>query len=129
MDDIQTFGKWLRHRRRGLDLTQEELARRVGCAPITIRKLEGDEMRPSKQLAEALSGPLGIASNQREEFVRFARADSKDLPDTPFLTTIEATDHLSKASPTDWPSGTVHLLFSDIGGSTQLVQRLREDYV
>ena len=32
-------------------------------------------MRPSKQLAESLSGPLGISLNQREDFVRFARAE------------------------------------------------------
>ena len=66
MDENHSFGKWLRHRRRGLDLTQEELAHRVGCAPITIRKLEGDEMRPSKQLAESLSRSLGIPPSQQE---------------------------------------------------------------
>ena len=44
----------------------EELAQRVGCAPITIRKLEGDKMRPSKQLAESLSRSLGIPPSQRE---------------------------------------------------------------
>ncbi len=35
----------------------------------------------------------------------------------------------STASESYLPSGTVHLLFSDIGGSTQLVQRLGENYV
>jgi predicted ATPase/DNA-binding XRE family transcriptional regulator len=80
MDEIQSFGKWLRHRRRGLDLTQEELAHRVGCAPITIRKLEGDKMRPSKQLAESLSRSLGVLPTQREVFVRFARATTCEEP-------------------------------------------------
>ena len=128
MDEIHSFGKWLRHRRRGLDLTQEELAHRVGCAPITIRKLEGDEMRPSKQLAESLSGPLGIPPNQREEFVRFARADPNDAL-TPHFAGAFETPLPSKTSDHQFPSGTVHLLFSDIGGSTHLAQRLGEKYV
>ena len=58
-----SFGSWVRRRRKSLDLTQEELAQRVGCAPITIRKLEGDEMRPSKQLAESLKKEInGLSS-------------------------------------------------------------------
>lgn len=73
MGEAQSFGQWLRRRRRELDLTQEELGHRVGCAPITIRKLEADQMRPSKQLAELLMEQLGIAPEQREDFVRFAR--------------------------------------------------------
>jgi predicted ATPase/class 3 adenylate cyclase/DNA-binding XRE family transcriptional regulator len=128
MDEIHSFGKWLRHRRRGLDLTQEELAHQVGCAPITIRKLEGDEMRPSKQLAEALSGPLGIYLNQREEFVRFARADSNEVQISHFATAFE-NPFQSKTSGDLLPSGTIHLLFSDIGGSTQLAQQLGAKYV
>jgi predicted ATPase/class 3 adenylate cyclase/DNA-binding XRE family transcriptional regulator len=128
MDEIHSFGKWLRRRRRELDLTQEELAHRVGCAPITIRKLEGDEMRPSKQLAESLSGPLGISSNQQEEFVRFARADLNGALSAHFTAAFE-TPLSSITSDGRFPSGTVHLLFSDIGGSTQLAQRLGEKYV
>lgn len=128
MDEIHSFGKWLRHRRRGLDLTQEELAHQVGCAPITIRKLEGDEMRPSKQLAESLSGPLGIPPTQQEEFVRFARADPNGALASDFARAFE-TPLPSKTSHHQFPSGTVHLLFSDIGGSTQLTQRLGEKYI
>jgi predicted ATPase/class 3 adenylate cyclase len=128
MDEVQSFGRWLRHRRRGLDLTQEELARQAGCAPITIRKIEGDEMRPSKQLAELLSGLLGIPANQREDFVRFARAETREALNHQFASLFEKTE-LSIASEPFLPSGTVHLLFSDIGGSTQLVQRLGKDYV
>jgi len=76
MGEGQTFGKWLRHRRRELDLTQEEFARQVGCASITIRKLEGDEMHPSKQLAESISKQLGIPIDLREDFIRLARDET-----------------------------------------------------
>ena len=60
MTSPQPFGEWLRHRRRELDLTQDALARQVGCARVTIRKLEADETRPSKQLAELLAEQLGV---------------------------------------------------------------------
>ena len=135
MDELPSFGKWLRHRRRELDLTQEELARQVGCAPITIRKLEGDEMRPSKQLAQSLSKPLGVISDRREDFVRFARSEgtsqAENLSSSIFeLPSTQITKgNSSSASGADFPAGTVHLLFSDIGGSTQLVQHLGDNYV
>ncbi len=73
MGESQSFGQWLRHQRRELDLTQEELSRQVGCAPITIRKMEADQMRPSKQLAELLIEQLGIPVKERENYIRFAR--------------------------------------------------------
>ncbi len=38
-DDI-SFGEWVRQRRHILDLTQQELADRVGCARITLRRIE-----------------------------------------------------------------------------------------
>ena len=40
MERTSSFGYWLRRRRRALDLTQDELALRVGCALGTIKKLE-----------------------------------------------------------------------------------------
>jgi predicted ATPase/DNA-binding XRE family transcriptional regulator len=99
MDENHSFGKWLRHRRRGLDLTQEELAHRVGCAPITIRKLEGDKMRPSKQLAESLSRSLGISPSQREEFVQFARATGLETSQRPLLDiSTGGNGHISASS-------------------------------
>src|SRR5512137_2945089 len=68
-----TFGEWLRRQRKRLDLTQDELARRAGCARVTVRKLEADEMRPSKQLAELLAQALEIPAGERQSFVQFAR--------------------------------------------------------
>jgi predicted ATPase/DNA-binding XRE family transcriptional regulator len=76
MDTPQSFGQWLRSRRRGLDLTQLELARRVGCAQVTVKKLEADELRPSRQLAEALIKQLEVAPEERDSFVKFARGAS-----------------------------------------------------
>lgn len=86
MTQPNSFGEWLRRRRRALDWTQEELARQAGCAIGTIRKLEADERRPSKQLAEILAQRLDIPPHEREEFVRFARDVSGDgIPALPFV--------------------------------------------
>ena len=62
MAETKSFGEWLRHRRREIDLTQDELARQVGCSRITVRKIEADQMRPSKQLAELLMEQMRVAS-------------------------------------------------------------------
>jgi predicted ATPase/transcriptional regulator with XRE-family HTH domain len=78
IDGDLTFGAWLRHRRRALDLTREELAVRVGCSISALRKLEADDLRPSKPLAEILASALGIESENRTAFVRFARAATND---------------------------------------------------
>ncbi len=75
-----SFGEWLRRQRRTLDLTQAELADRVGCARVTIRKLEAEELRPSKQLAGALAEQLGIPAPEREAFIRYARSGESEAP-------------------------------------------------
>ncbi len=77
MDGLQSFGQWLRHRRRELDLTQDALARQVECARVTIRKLAADDIRPSRQLAESLAEQLGVPAAERHQFVQIARKDAK----------------------------------------------------
>jgi WD40 repeat protein/serine/threonine protein kinase/DNA-binding XRE family transcriptional regulator len=64
----------VRERRRALDLTQDELARRVGCAPVTVRKIEYGELRPSHQVAERLAMALAVPIDEREGFIRAGRA-------------------------------------------------------
>ncbi|HEY6042279.1 MAG TPA: helix-turn-helix domain-containing protein, partial [Anaerolineae bacterium] len=69
-----SFGNWLRRRRKALDLTQEQLAQRVGCARVTVKRIEADELVPSKQLASLLAEQVGIPAGEREAFIRFARS-------------------------------------------------------
>jgi WD40 repeat protein/serine/threonine protein kinase/DNA-binding XRE family transcriptional regulator len=73
MSNDASLGRILKERRRALDLTQAELARRVGCAVVTIKKLEADDLRPSRQIAERLAAVLQIAQDDRTAFVRLAR--------------------------------------------------------
>src|SRR5512138_2550213 len=83
MNQESSFGVFVRQRRREMDLTQEELARRVGCAAITLRKIEADDLRASVQIAERLAMALAIPLEERAEFVRWARSvhpQSSNLP-------------------------------------------------
>lgn len=71
--DDSLFGAWLKERRKALDLTQEDLAERIGCSPVTILKIEAGTRRPSKQLAELLATHLEISPEERLAFLRMAR--------------------------------------------------------
>lgn len=73
------FGPWLKQRRLERDLTQEELAERLGYSVETIRKLEAGRRRPSRQLAELVVEWLELPAAERESFTRFARG-LDDLP-------------------------------------------------
>lgn len=75
MEEIFSFGIWLRRRRKALDLTQAELAHRVGCATITIRRIEADDLRPSLEIAERLATCLAIPQAERNAFMGAARAE------------------------------------------------------
>src|SRR6266508_3502906 len=75
MNSTASFGRWLKLRRLALDLTQSDLGQLVGCSAMTIRKIEADERRPSRQLAERLAPHLAIASEDRAGFLKAARAE------------------------------------------------------
>jgi len=87
-----TFGNWVRRRRKALDLTQHELAYRVGCSVSLIFKIESDERRPSRQMAELLVEHLQIPADQRDLFLKVARQEK----------TIDALDQAA-APPTPAP--------------------------
>src|SRR3990170_5878755 len=72
-----SFGAWLQRRRKALDLTQEALAQRVRCSVATIRKIEADERRPSRQIAELLAEVLEIAPDDRDTFMKVARGERR----------------------------------------------------
>ncbi len=76
MEQDASFGRWLQQRRKALGLTQEELGQQVGIARATIRKIEADERRPSKEVAERLARCLQLAAEEEPAFIRFARGES-----------------------------------------------------
>ena len=75
MSEIYSFGTWVRRRRKGLDLTQNALAERVGCTESMLRKIETDTRRPSKQLAIRLASALELTGSQQAAFLKAARAE------------------------------------------------------
>src|SRR5262245_2555112 len=118
MEESASFGAWIRRRRKALDLTQEALAQQIGCAPGTIRKIETDQRRPSRQLAELLADHLAIAPAERVAFLKAARAElALDRLAAP---TPAYGEPANPIAPRSLPTGTVTFLFSDIEGSTRL---------
>jgi predicted ATPase/DNA-binding XRE family transcriptional regulator len=75
-----SFGEWLKRQRSGRGLTQEQLAEKIGCAAITLRKIEGEERRPSAQIVERLADIFSIPQSEQASFLRFARGDWKSAP-------------------------------------------------
>jgi len=70
-----SFGSWIKHRRKALDLSQQELANRVGCSVSAIFKIESDDRRPSRQIAELLAEHLQIPGEQHPQFLKVARRE------------------------------------------------------
>ena len=73
MDGVDSFGEWLRQRRDLLGLTRPELADCVGCSVSALRKIEADERRPSRQMAESLARCLAVGPEQYVAFLEAAR--------------------------------------------------------
>jgi predicted ATPase/transcriptional regulator with XRE-family HTH domain len=88
-----SFGNWVRRRRKTLDLTQEELAQRVGCSASLLYKIEADERRPSRQIAELLVEHLEIPADRRDLFLKVARQEKN-------------VDHLDSVTP-PYTSGSI----------------------
>lgn len=77
MEDISSFGYWVRRRRRVVDLTQQQLANRAGYAVTTIRKIEAGLRRPSREMAERLAECLEVPPEERQAFIEAARAEHR----------------------------------------------------
>lgn len=73
MNAMESFGGWVRNARHVLGLTQDEFARLVYCAPITVRKIEHDRLRPSHQLTVSILEKVGVPPEEREPLIRLAR--------------------------------------------------------
>lgn len=70
---VYSFGYWVKRRRKALDLTQRVLAERVGCAVVTLKKIEADERKPSVVMAERLALQLRVPDSLLPQFVGVAR--------------------------------------------------------
>ena len=73
MTNVDSFGQWLRSQRRALGMRQKDFARQVYCAPIPLRKIEADELRPSSDLARIIVEQFGLPAHEQLELIDRAR--------------------------------------------------------
>jgi predicted ATPase/DNA-binding XRE family transcriptional regulator len=77
-----------------MGLTQQQLAAKIHCSTIALKKIEAEERRPSAQMVERIAEVLNIPQPQQMSFLRFARGDwqsapSSDREDTPWRASDE----------------------------------------
>ncbi len=78
--EILSIGEWIQSRRNAMGMTRADLARRVGCAEVTIKKIEKDERKPSGQIAELLAEHLLIPAMLHEKFLQMCRGGYMAAP-------------------------------------------------
>ena len=61
---------WVKSRRKALGLTQKELAHQLGCSLSVVQKIEIDERRPSREIAELLAHHLELDVEERAAVCR-----------------------------------------------------------
>ena len=88
-----TFGEWLRKQRRSLDLSRQAFAAQVGCAEVTLRRIEVGTLKPSKELANLLVEKLGIPEAEHSQWISFARGLS-GFPLSSFPSSNESINNL-----------------------------------
>ncbi len=96
METTDSFGYWVRWQRKALDLTQAELAQRVGCATVMLRKIEADERRPSRQMTERLARCLELTDAECARFVATAvgKRSTAELPLLPIVRRLQQPGNL-----------------------------------
>jgi predicted ATPase/class 3 adenylate cyclase/DNA-binding XRE family transcriptional regulator len=141
------FGDLLRQLRKAAGLTQAELAERAGLSERGLNDLErGARLTPRRDTIALLADALGLTGEQRAAFVAAARRARTPPAAIPQNRDVD-TKHQERpeqegdaglravGTPYDGvhaavtpPSGTVTFLFTDIEGSTRLLQRLGSRY-
>ena len=114
-----SFGHWLRLKRKALDLTREELAKRVGYSAATIRKIEDEERHPSQQVVERLAEFFHIPPDQRTAFLRFARGDWKSI-------SVETNEDLPWRASTKAPRSNIPATTTSLIGRASDIALVRE---
>jgi predicted ATPase/class 3 adenylate cyclase/DNA-binding XRE family transcriptional regulator/catechol 2,3-dioxygenase-like lactoylglutathione lyase family enzyme len=137
-DDSATFGAVLRRWRSAAGLTQEELAERAGLSRRGINDLErGARLLPRRDTVALLADALRLQGDDRSAFFATARRQTpltnpSPLPAIPGVP-VEAAEPVAPAGtslldPVALPEGTITFLFTDIEGSTLLLQQLGAVY-
>jgi transcriptional regulator with XRE-family HTH domain len=89
----RSFGQIIRERRRQLDLTQEEIARRIGTSTPYVGHLESGKRHPSEKVVTRLADVLGL---DRRELFFLANPGARALLAPPQASAISAWDEFRK---------------------------------
>jgi len=122
----QSFGYWLKLKRKALDLTREELAEQVGYSAATIRKIEDEERHPSAQVVERLADVFDIPPDERIAFLRFARGDLKSTPTSRVENVPWLVSDIHEPETAGSKTHLATFLFTDIEDSAKLWERTPE---
>ncbi|MFZ4659908.1 MAG: helix-turn-helix domain-containing protein [Caldilineaceae bacterium] len=90
MQEVLSFGLWLKDRRRVLGFTQQEVAQRAACSLSSLRRIEAGELTPSRELALLLAAALSVPAAEHDAFVAFARAERRTTLSPTLATTTPA---------------------------------------
>ena len=101
MSEIVSFGAWVQSRRNQLRFNRRQFADLVGCAPVTIKKIERDERRPSLEMAQLLATHLQIPEAEQEDFLRRARGEF--VPTLADPTELSLAEAQAPPAPEDTP--------------------------
>jgi predicted ATPase/transcriptional regulator with XRE-family HTH domain len=103
----ESFGDWLRSRRKDRALTQEELADHIGCSTETIRKMEAGRRRPSRQMVRLLRQYLGVPVEDEPALMRLARSGQEtEAEETPASGYLAELPHLRTIRVEETSAGT-----------------------
>jgi len=73
--ETRSFGQFIRERRNQLNLTRDELARRIKASVLFIGRLEANQRRPSDATVTRLANALGL---DRGELFFLANPEAQD---------------------------------------------------
>ncbi len=88
-----TFGELIRERRRRADLTQREIARRIGTSTPYIGHLETGKRHPSEEVVERLADALGF---DRKDLFLLANPKAKAIMAMPDTTPASAWEEFRR---------------------------------
>jgi predicted ATPase/class 3 adenylate cyclase len=125
-DPSSPFGDLLRRHRLAAGLTQEELAERAGLSRRGIADLEsGARHRPRRDTVALLVTALGLSAEERATFEAAARRETERSALAPSVARPPSAGSGEPIPSTPaLPTGTVTFLFTDLEGSTRLLQQL-----
>ena len=113
MADVFSFGHWLTIRRGALHLSRPELARRIACATITLRKIEEDARRPSPELAARLADQMLLSGEERGLFIDVARS-GRGSSWLPAPEQIEPSGPRPRSAPIEPPRQRQHIIKTNL---------------